>query len=76
VVGVKASPYGVRVANVGQEQGGKGDAQKEGHTVRHEADVVTSLSRWLRLMSEGMFEAFLRHSRWSQDRQAEPANPG
>ena len=25
MVGVKASPYGVRLANVGQEQGRKGD---------------------------------------------------
>jgi hypothetical protein len=50
-----------------QEPGGKGDAQKEGHTVRHEPNVVTLLSKWLRSAKAKVY---------SKRRKEEPANVG
>jgi len=40
-----APPYGGRLVINRQKQGWKGDAQKEGHTVRHEPNVATSSSK-------------------------------
>ena len=62
-----ASPYGGRMVIKRQEPGGKGDAQKEGHTVRHEPNVVTLLSKWLR---SAKAKVYLKR------REEEPANVG